>query len=304
MLERILRLIMTVIIFLIIPSKLPVPLLQFGMFTDAQYCDCAPEYIPSYQSHRYFLATPAKMTEAVRTFNSRPLAFTIQLGDTIDRDYQSFSKMIPLYQQLKSPRYDVLGNHDFPGHNNAAMSALHMEHNYYTFVKQNIRFIVLDTNEISTYAHPKTSTSYALAQHYLTQAKNSARPYALESNGAVSSRQLAWLNTVLKTAKTARQPVILFSHHAVYPLYKDNVLNREKILELIDKYDNVQVYFNGHTHNGKYHVRKGVHYVNLKGMVETPDQNAYSIIKLYDNHMQIDGYGREVTRTLQFRKIY
>ncbi|TDM12273.1 metallophosphoesterase [Macrococcus lamae] len=280
------------------------PELQIGMFADAQYCQCEPKFIPKYDSERFFMSTPAKMQQATSTLNRKKLDFNLQLGDTIDRDYHSFKTMIPLYNQLKAPRYDVLGNHDFPNHDYSAMTALGMKHNYYSFVKKNIRFVVLDTNEISTYANPKGSKLYNIAKSRLKKAKAAGAPYAYDYNGSVTKKQLKWLDGTLNKAKHEKQQVIMISHHPVYPLFTDNVLNYKEILKIMDKYNNVQVYFNGHTHSGKYNVRRGVHYVNLKGMVETPEQNAYSVVKIYKNKMRIVGYGREETRTLNFRKIY
>jgi hypothetical protein len=47
--------------------------------------------------------------------------------------------------------------------------------------------------------------------------------------------------------------------------------------------------------------RNGIHYVNLKGMVEGRE-TAYAVVELYADSMKINGYGREESRTLAVRQ--
>ena len=46
-------------------------------------------------------------------YNQLELAFAVHLGDFIDWDFGSFDKVVPIYNRLKAPHYQVLGNHDF-----------------------------------------------------------------------------------------------------------------------------------------------------------------------------------------------
>ena len=46
-------------------------------------------------------------------YNKLNLSFVVHLGDFIDRDFESFDKVVPIYNRLKAPHYHVLGNHDF-----------------------------------------------------------------------------------------------------------------------------------------------------------------------------------------------
>ena len=55
---------------------------------------------------------------------------------------------------------------------------------------------------------------------------------------------------------------------------------------------------NGHNHAGNYVFQYGIHFVNLKGMVETETENAFSIISLIDKQIEIKGFGREESRNL------
>ena len=52
-------------------------------------------------------------------------------------------------------------------------------------------------------------------------------------------------------------------------------------------------------HAGDYGQLKGKHFVNLKGMVETPPETAYSVVDVYADRLARKGYGLEDTRTLK-----
>lgn len=55
---------------------------------------------------------------------------------------------------------------------------------------------------------------------------------------------------------------------------------------------------NGHNHAGNYVFQNGIHFVNLKGMVETEKENAFSVITFSDEKIEIEGFGREENRNL------
>jgi manganese-dependent ADP-ribose/CDP-alcohol diphosphatase len=65
---------------------------------------------------------------------------------------------------------------------------------------------------------------------------------------------------------------------------------------------NVIAYFNGHNHEGNFAVKNGISYVDFQGMVETADTNAYSLIRVYKDRLEIDGYGREPDRVIKINK--
>lgn len=125
-------------------------------------------------------------------------------------------------------------------------------------------------------------------------------PNAQTWNGAVGEDQLAWLRGVLTMARRRGEKVVLSSHHPVFPKNAHNAWNDDELLALIDEFDNVIGYFNGHNHAGNYGFRNGVHYVTFRGMVEL-DTNAYSIVHVRPGHLRVDGYGREPDRLLPFR---
>ena len=67
---------------------------------------------------------------------------------------------------------------------------------------------------------------------------------------------------------------------------------------MLEKHSHVVAYFNGHQHQGGYNLRKGIHYVNVKGMVETAKETAFAVVKVYPDHLEVQGYGSEPKREL------
>ncbi|MBK6284392.1 MAG: hypothetical protein IPF54_18750 [Draconibacterium sp.] len=59
---------------------------------------------------------------------------------------------------------------------------------------------------------------------------------------------------------------------------------------------------NGHNHAGNYAFQNGIHFVNLKGMVETENENAFSVISFTNETIEIEGFGREESQSLSIKK--
>ena len=85
------------------------PVFSFGVIADCQYCNVN---VPKTAARQYQLS-PKKLTECGEHLNRLDLQFVVHLGDFIDRDFASFDKVGPLYNQLKAPHFHVLGNPDF-----------------------------------------------------------------------------------------------------------------------------------------------------------------------------------------------
>lgn len=271
------------------------PKLEIGVVPDAQYCDC------EIKGTRYYTNSLDKLKEAAQTFNSEEVDFTVQTGDLIDRNFSSFSDILPIYNTIEGPKYHVLGNHDFPVTTDEVVDILGMPNQYYDFKYKNWRFVVLDTNDLSLYANPKGSEKYQQAQEMYNSLKANNEINAQTWNGGVSEEQLSWLRGVLEKAAQRQEKVVVFSHMPVFPENNHNVWNDEAVIAELEAAGNVIAYFNGHNHAGNYGVKNGIHYVNLKGMVETDDTNSYSIVRVYKDRLEVDGFGRELDRTLKIQ---
>jgi len=271
------------------------PKFEFGIVPDAQYCDC------EINGTRYYTNSLDKLMEAAQTFNSQEVDFTVQTGDLIDRNLSSFSDILPIYNTIEGPKYHVLGNHDFPVTTDEVVDILGMKNQYYDFKFKNWRFVVLDTNDLSLYANPVDSEKYQQAQEMYNSLKATNEINAQTWNGGVSEEQLTWLRGVLEKASQRQEKVVVLSHMPVYPENNHNVWNDEAVIAELEAAGNVVAYFNGHNHAGNYGVKNGIHYVNLKGMVETDDTNSYSIVRVYKDRLEVDGYGREIDRILKIQ---
>ena len=124
-------------------------LVSFGIVADLQYCDAPPF------KNRFFRNSTHKLKSAIAEFNKNDLDFVINLGDLIDRDWASFNEILPFFAQLNTPVHHVLGNHDYevePQYKKRIHKKLGIE-KYYDFSIENWRFIILDGNELSTFAN-------------------------------------------------------------------------------------------------------------------------------------------------------
>jgi manganese-dependent ADP-ribose/CDP-alcohol diphosphatase len=271
------------------------PKFEFGLVPDVQYCDCDTF------GTRYYRNSVDKLKVASQTLNQHDLGFTVQTGDLIDKDISSFSTILPIYNLIEGPKYHVLGNHDFPVTTDKVVDILDMPNQYYDFKHKNWRFVVLDTNDLSLYANPEGSEKHQQAETMYNNLKANDEMNAQTWNGGVSNEQLTWLRGVLDKATQRNEKVVVIGHMPVYPENEHNVWNDKAVIKELEAAGNVVAYFNGHNHAGNYGVKNGIHYVNLKGMVETADTTSFSIVEVYKDRLEIDGYGREQDRVLKFK---
>ena len=263
---------------------------SFGAIADCQYCS-GPN-----RGSRHYSSSVKKLHQCVRELNSHDLKFVIHLGDFIDRDYASFDKVLPIYQSLKMPAYHALGNHDFDVADKwkaKVPERMGMKSKYYDFSIDDWRFIVLDGNDVSFHAYPKDSSEYREAEVYYRENKIRSPRW----NGAVGEKQLTWMKEVLKGAEKKGEKVVLYCHFPVYPADPHNLWNAKEVISILETFSCVKAYINGHNHKGKYGQKNGIHYLTLKGMVET-ESNAYSIIGIFQDRIKVIGYGRESDRIL------
>lgn len=265
----------------------------FGLVADPQYCDC-PD-----RRTRYYRASLDKLAEAARTFNANDLSFTAQVGDIIDRGEASFDDILPVFERVRGPKHHVLGNHDFPIPADEVVARLGMPSRYYHFRREGWRFIVLDTSDVSLHANPPGSEKYELAQAILADLQVRGAVNAKSFNGAVGDEQLAWLRDTLAGAARRGEKTIVLSHMPVHPKGPHNAWNDDALIDVLEAHGNVVAYFNGHNHQGNYGERNGIDYVNLHGMVEL-DTNSYAIVRVRPGRLEIEGYGREPDRSLEF----
>lgn len=274
--------------------------LRFGVIADPQYAD-AP---PNTKMGRYYANSLDKLAAAIETLNGQDLRFVVTLGDAIDRDFASYERILPLYEKLRHETRFVLGNHDFEvgaEHLGQVVGRLGMPGPYYDFAVSGVRFVVLDGNDVSLFAPPQGDPRWQLAQARLAAAKAAGLPNAKPWNGSLGEAQRTWLERTLQAARAAGERVVVLNHYPVLPDNPHNLWDSNEIVALLARFPNVVAYFNGHNHAGNYGQAHGIHFVNFRGMVDTPDTSAFAVVEISGDRLDIRGYGREPSRALPLR---
>jgi 3',5'-cyclic AMP phosphodiesterase CpdA len=273
------------------------PQLTFGVIADVQYADAES------RGTRYYRKSLKKFEDCVRDFNSHKPVFVVQLGDIVDHDSTSFEPTLAIYKKLNMPAYHVIGNHDastaFTA-NKTPAEYLGIKKGYYDFVYSGWRFVVLDATELNLFITPASNPAYVQAKAMYEELRKKGASNAQPWNGGVSNDQLVWFKNILAKAAKAQEKVIVFGHNPIWPQGSHNLWNDHEVFNIIEKSGCVVAYMNGHNHQGSYHHKNGIHYLNFQGMIETADTTAYALVKIYPDRLEVVGYGREPSRTLTF----
>lgn len=271
-------------------------LVRVGILTDCQYADA--DTPPG--GKRYYRESPKKLAAAITHLNAMgDLDFMLHLGDAVDRDEKSYDVVLPIFAKAAVPLYRLAGNHDYDIA--AALKAkvpelLGMEAPHYSFVKSGWRFVMLDGNELSTFAWPRDSAQYRAADDFMKASKRQLAGFS----GGLGTAQREWLKSELTAARRAGERVVLCCHYPLLPFDGHTLWDAEAVLDLVQEFkDIIAAWWNGHNHDGNYAARHGVHCLNFKGMVDTP-QNSYARVDIFADRMEVTGYGREPRRLMRF----
>lgn len=271
--------------------------ISFGVFADCQYCDCET------LNNRFYRNSLQKLEKAITHFNqNKNLEFVVNLGDLIDRDFASFTPLNPVLQKSNKTIYHLPGNHDFevePEHLGKVPKELGLSEMYYSLIKKGWMFVFMDGTDISLFSANKKKVK--LAEEMSAKLKAEGKPNYHPWNGGIGKQQLNWLSNQLQQAKSKNLNVAIFCHYPLLPFESHALWNQAEVLEILNQYTGVKLWMNGHNHAGNYAFQNGIHFVNLKGMVETETENAYAEVILSGNAIEIKGLGREETRILPIK---
>lgn len=271
---------------------------RIGLITDVQYADAEP------WGERHYRASVPKLKAAAADLSGRKLPFSVHLGDVIDRDFTSYGKILPVFGDLGHPVRHLLGNHDFVDNdpaNDKLPGLLGMPANYYAFDAQGFRFIMLDTNDLSTYAHPLESEAHKRAVAALEELKKQDVPNAKPWNGGLSAKQLDWLDRELLRCDEKKTPAIVCGHHPLAPVEMHTAWNHNEILAVLTRHPSTKAYLSGHNHAGADEFRDGLPCITFKSLLHEPDVTAYSILTFSADAIEVEGFGREISRRIPLR---
>ena len=274
------------------------PFLRFGVLADPQYADAEPWALLD----RYYRNSIIKLEEAFGVLNGEDLSFVVTLGDLVDKDWESFDPVLAAYKGLKHESFLMPGNHDFsvaPERLGEVHARLGMPAAWHDFSRGGIRFIIIDGNEVSLFSAPEGGPRHAAAKARLDALTSEGAINAKEWNGGISDEQFTWLEATLAKAKAAGEQAIVMGHYPLYPENEHNLWGGERLIELFERSGNVIAYLNGHNHVGNLGRHGSTWYVNFKGIVDTEKENAFAVVELYPDRIEITGYGREESRTLE-----
>ena len=244
----------------------------FAVLADVQYADKPTA------GRRHYRTALTKLTECVADLNRRDPIFTIQLGDFTDghaknpdKSKKDLRATLKVFNSLTMPKYHVIGNHCMVSGAETLKREMGIKKFYYDFtvpVARGWRFIVLDGNDAGY--------------------------------GVIGPEQIKWFGAKLAQAAKAGEKVICFCHFALLKAAAAHhrMAKPQPLLDAMDRSDCVVAWFAGHDHAGGYTVRKGVHHVTLKGIVEHPVKNAYALIELHGDRIKEIGFGAEPNRDM------
>lgn len=274
------------------------PILRFGIVADPQYADIPPHVA----MNRHYARSLAKLADAIAVFNTTDLDFVMTLGDIIDRDWNSFDDILPIYETLRHKALFLLGNHDFAiarEYLGVVSERLGMPGNYYDFAIGKCRFVVLDGSDVSTFSASADDPHTALAAERLGALVAEGAINAQSWNGSLSEAQFAWLTGVMEMAQADGEAVVVLGHYPVFPPNSHNMWDSGRIIDLLTGFSCFRGYFCGHNHEGNFGEVDGRPFVTFKGMVDTPDENTFAIVNVFHGRIEIEGFGREESRVMR-----
>ncbi len=273
------------------------PLIRFGVIADPQYADADPWM----ELLRYYRNSPAKLAEAIGTLNREELAFVVTLGDLIDRGWENYDRILPVYDALRHESVLLPGNHDFsiaPDRLDDVHARLGMPAPWHDFLRGGIRFVVIDGNEISLFSTPEGHARHLEAQARLDALLAAGAVNARQWNGGLGEEQFAWLEETLAAAAGRGEKVVVMGHYPLFPENEHNLWDCGRVVDLFERSGNVVAYLNGHNHAGNIGRSGSTWYVNFKGMVDTEAENTFAVVEIHADRIEIIGHGREESRTL------
>lgn len=237
------------------------PRLRIGLVTDLHYADKASA------GSRYYRETLTKLEEADTCFGQQKTNFLVELGDIIDAagsveaEQKSLKTIQRRFSAISKDHHYVLGNHCVETLNKEEfLGIVEQEKSYYSFDREGIHFIVLDSC-------------------FRSDGKPYGRKNAHWTDANIPDAELEWLKDDLKTNT---KPVIVFAHQRLDVSNHYGVKNNVQVRQILESSGHVLAVFQGHSHKNDLHEIEGIHYCTLVAMVEGTgvENNGYSVLEI------------------------
>ena len=251
-------------------------LFKFAFITDTHlYLDAPSNFAGGLQQQKNSLALYEKLVEQLNAFDP---AFVIHGGDIVcggksfgmsGEEYEAALDCAKaLGERINAPCYYIPGNHDL--HPETGSKDAYLERfgingmGSVCFVHENIRFILLDSQEV-----PEDLT-----------------------RGYISTNQLAWAERELKRARDYNQEVFIFSHQLPFPNVEfqgigSRVANSAEVLEIVAPFDKqILAFFCGHLHLNRVFREQGMLCIVSAGIICYPMM--WKQVTVYSDSVEIN----------------
>ena len=205
------------------------------------------------------------LDDAIAQINETPnVSFVMFTGDQIDYPYEKeLSAFLPYTEKLNVPWYFTFGNHDtmLGGYLNPSL------------------YMQLVNKYNKNYKFEKTYYSFVPQKGYKAIVLDSIIRDHLSSNGKIGDEQLLWLDNELKNS--TKDIVLIFTHVPVIEPYNSpnhRLLDADKVQEVLNKYKNPILVFQGHYHGAKITQQDNILYVSCPSLVSYP--NSFRMITI------------------------
>lgn len=183
-----------------------------------------------------------RVDELVAHIKEAKSDFVVSLGDLCKPDEENKKIVLEKLHSIGVPVYHTIGNHETDECNLAeAVAFLGLEKSYYSFVYEDIKFIILNSCYFSKDGEEQP--------YYKKNYKGEASAYPI-----IPSEEMKWLQNELSDNKK----YVIFSHHSLVNEFRDRgIFNRKEIRELF-KGKEVLLCMNGHDHGDDLTMLDGV----------------------------------------------
>ncbi len=268
----------------LIPAEQPD--FSFGVIADVQYADQATA------GKRDYRATVAKLETCVAALNRERPAFVVQVGDLVDSGSDNLNRILPVFDRIAAPKHHVLGNHDVL----AMRTKFSTAPAYYDFEVKHWHFIVVNGMDVSV--------RDPAGRAELERLRAAGQPNAQEWNGGLGEKQREWLHHRLHDATAVGERAIVFCHFPVLPQSSSpqhELWDWRETLAILKDEPATVAWINGHDHRGGYAVDTGIHYITVKGMVESEPVESCRVVDVYSDRLVLRGAGQTGGQTLRLR---
>ncbi len=234
--------------------------LKFAFITDTHLYPNAPQnFAGGLQQQMNSLALYERVIEQINDFDP---AFVVHGGDIVcggnsfdmssEKYIEALKTAHSLGEKLTAPIYYIPGNHDLDPETGSKVSYLECfginNMGSTSFAKDNVRFILMDTQEV-----PEDLT-----------------------HGYVSTNQLAWVERELKKAADYGEEIIIFTHQLPFPSVEfqgvgSRIANSAEILEVVAPFERQIIgFFCGHLHLNRVFREQGLLCIITSGVICYP----------------------------------